>query len=192
MWTTLAKLHSLFRICILSLYRLSDEILNGSYIFLDFFPCRLLPSHPPHLIMLSAFPSSFFKQSLHIGIGTKIVKKDFIRTAIEIEPPVSESSTKISKFHAPTDSEDKFHKVRIKNWPPIEFKLESHWLRIRRHDHQLGTRWVGFPLLGTWRLTTETMQMFQIPHPSPRVASAFNRTKTKHHWLNHLKTLHKH
>ena len=30
--------------------------------------------------------------------------------AIELEPPVSVSSTKISKFHAPSDSEYKFHK----------------------------------------------------------------------------------
>ena len=32
----------------------------------------------------------------------------------------------------------------------------------------------------------------QIPHPSPRVASTHNRTKTNHHQLNHLQTLHKH
>ena len=80
-----------------------------------FFPRRLLPPHPPHLIILPASPSSFFKQSSHIGIGTKIVNKDSIRTAIELGPPVSESSTKISKFHAPTDSEHKFHKARIEN-----------------------------------------------------------------------------
>ena len=73
--------------------------------------------------MLSASPSSFFKQNLHIGIGTKIVNKDSIRTIIELVPPVLESSTKISKFYAPTDSKQKFHKARIKNWPRIEFKL---------------------------------------------------------------------
>ena len=73
--------------------------------------------------MRSASPSSFFKQSLHKVIGTKIVNKDSIQTVIEIGPPVSQSSTKISKFHAPTDSEQKFHKARIENWPPIEFKL---------------------------------------------------------------------
>ena len=74
--------------------------------------------------MLSASPSSFFKQSSHIRIGTKIVKKDSIRTAIELGPAVSESSTKISKFHAPAASEYQFHKVRIENWPPIEMKLD--------------------------------------------------------------------
>ena len=51
----------------------------------------------------------------YIGVGTKIVNKDSIRTAIELGPPVSESSTKISKFHAPTDSEHKFNKARIEN-----------------------------------------------------------------------------
>ena len=73
--------------------------------------------------MLFASPSSFFKQSSHIGIDTKIINKDSIWTAIELGLPVSESSTKISKFHAPTDSEHKFHKARIESWPPIEFKL---------------------------------------------------------------------
>ena len=87
----------------------------GHKFFFIFFPCRLLPSHPPNLIILSAYLSSFFKQRSHIGIGAKIVNKDSIRTAIKLGQPVSESSTKISKFHAPTDSEHKFHKARIEN-----------------------------------------------------------------------------
>ena len=33
---------------------------------------------------------------------------------------------------------------------------------------------------------------FQILHLSPRVTSTPNRTKTKHHWLNHLQILHTH
>ena len=90
---------------------------------LIFFHVGYFPLIRPHLIILSASPSSFFKQSSHIGIGTKIVNKDSIQTAVELGPSVSESSTKISKFHAPTDSEHKFHKARIKNWSPIEFKL---------------------------------------------------------------------
>ena len=108
----------------ITLYQLSDETLNGSYVFLHFIRRRLLSPHPPHLRMLSAPPSSFFKQSSNIGIGSKIVKKDSIQTAIKFGLAVSESSTKISKFHAPTVSEHKFHKGRIENWPPIEFKLE--------------------------------------------------------------------
>ena len=81
----------------------------------NFFPRRLLPPHPSHLIIHSASPSFFFKQSSHIRIGTKIVNKDSIRTAIELVLPVSDSSTKISKFHALTDSEHKFHKARSEN-----------------------------------------------------------------------------
>ena len=79
--------------------------------------------HRFFFIYFPTSPSLFFKQSSHIGIGTKIVSKDSIGAVIELGPPVSESSTKISKFHAPTDSEHKFHKARIENLPPIEFKL---------------------------------------------------------------------
>ena len=43
--------------------------------------------------------------------------------------PVSEFSTKISYFYAPTESEQKFHKTGVKNWLPIGFGL-------------------GFPLIG--------------------------------------------
>ena len=88
-----------------------------------FFRCRLLPPYPLHLIILSASPSSLFKQSSRMGIETKIVNKGSIRTAIKLGPPVSESSVKISKFHAPTDSEHKFHEARIENWSLMEFKL---------------------------------------------------------------------
>ena len=95
----------------------------GHKFFFIFFHVGYFPLISPYLIILSASPSSFFKQSSHIGIGTKLVNKDSIRAAIELGPPVSESSTKISKFHAPTDSEHKFHKARIENWPPTEFKL---------------------------------------------------------------------
>ena len=37
---------------------------------------------------------------------------------IELGPPVSESSTRISKFHDPTDSEDKFYKKGSKTGYP--------------------------------------------------------------------------
>ena len=146
-----------------TLYQLSDEILNGSSIFLHFFPCRLLPPHPLHLIMLFASPSPFFKQSSHIKM--KIVNKHSLWMAIEPGQPVSESSTNISKFHAHTDSEHKFHKARIKNWPPIEFGLGFPWLRIRKHNQQLEAPWVGVPLLGTQSSTTETVQVFSSPTP---------------------------
>ena len=35
--------------------------------------------------------------------------------------PVSESSTRTSKVHAPTGSEHKFNKTGIENWLPIGF-----------------------------------------------------------------------
>ena len=95
----------------------------GHKFFFIFLLSSLLPPHPPNLLILSASPSSFFKQSLNIGIATKIFDKDSIRIGIELRPPVSEYSTKISKFHVPTDSEHKFYKARIENRPPIKFKL---------------------------------------------------------------------
>ena len=55
----------------------------------------------------------------------------------------------ISKFHALTDSEHKFHKARIENWLSIGFELECSWLGIRSHNHRLGNKWVEVPLLGT-------------------------------------------
>ena len=73
-----------------TLYQLSDKILNIIN-FSFFFPCRLLPPHPPHLIILFASFSSFFKQGLYIGIRMKIVNKHSIRTAIKHGPAVSES-----------------------------------------------------------------------------------------------------
>ena len=152
----------------------------GHKFFFIFFSCRLFLPHFPHLIIRSASPSSFFKQSLHVGIGTKIVNKDSVWTAIELGPPASESSTKISKFHAPTNSEHKFHKARIENWLPIEFKPGSPWLRIRTHNHQLGTCWVGVLLLGTRSSTTETVQLFQNPTPITQsgIGQQWNKTQT--------------
>ena len=42
---------------------------------------------------------------------------------IELGPPVLKSSTRISYFYAPTDSEYKFHKTKIRNCVPIGFGL---------------------------------------------------------------------
>ena len=44
---------------------------------------------------------------------------------IELGLPISESSTRISKFDVPTDSEHKFNKTEIENWLPIRFNLGS-------------------------------------------------------------------
>ena len=147
-----------------------------TYIIYLLIYCVLHSPNLLRLIRLSAFPSSFFKQSSHIRIGTKIENNHSIRTEIKLGLPVSESSTKISKYHAPTGSKHKFNKGIIENWSPIEFKLGFPGLRIRSHNHQL----------------LKLCKCSQIPLPPPRVASASNRTKTNHHWLSHLQTLHKH
>ena len=47
---------------------------------------------------------------------------------IELGPPVSKSSTRISKFYNSTDSEHKLHKTRIENWHSIGFELEFPWM----------------------------------------------------------------
>ena len=38
-------------------------------------------------------------------------------------PPVLESSTRIPKCYAPTESEHKFNKMEIENWLPIGYNL---------------------------------------------------------------------
>ena len=43
-----------------------------------------------------------------------MVNKDSIQIAMELGPPVLESSTKISKFHGPIDSEHNFIKRESK------------------------------------------------------------------------------
>ena len=68
-----------------------------------------------------------------------------IRTGVELRPPMSESSTKISKFYAHSDSEHKFHKARIEIWLPIGFKLRYPWLVTCSYNHRLGICWVGVP-----------------------------------------------
>ena len=50
-----------------------------------------------------------------------------ILTVTELEPPVSESSTRIWKFYAHNNSELKFHKLGIENWLPMGLNLGSFW-----------------------------------------------------------------
>ena len=57
-----------------------------------------------------------------------------ILTVNEPGPPVLESSARISKFYAPTDSEHKFNKTEIENWPPIGYNLWSFWLGTHSHN----------------------------------------------------------
>ena len=73
--------------------------------------------------MLSASSSSvFFIQTNQLRV-------------IELGLPVSESSTKISKFYDLEYSEHKFHKTRIENWLFIGFKLQSPWLETYSHNY---------------------------------------------------------
>ena len=58
-----------------------------------------------------------------------------ILTVIELGPPVSESSTRISKFYTPFDSEHWFNKTGIENLLPIGFNLGSSSLWTRGHNH---------------------------------------------------------
>ena len=52
-----------------------------------------------------------------------------------------------------------------------------------------------YPSIKSWNNTGAislpwNCKYYKIPHPSLRVASNSNQTKTNHHWLNHLQTLH--
>ena len=75
-------------------------------------------------IMLSASPSSVFSQSLQYQIfKANTCSILILLTAIKLRLPVSESSTRFSKFYDPTDFEHKFYKTKIKKWLPIGFGL---------------------------------------------------------------------
>ena len=54
---------------------------------------------------------------------------------IELELRVSESSTRTTKFHAPTVSKDKFCETGIKNWLPTGIELGSFCMVTRRHNY---------------------------------------------------------
>ena len=82
------------------------------------------PSLPPHWF----FPHSLQYQNWKVN-------KYSILTVNELGPPVLESSARISKFYAPTDSEHKFNKREIKNRLPIECNLGSSWLGTCSDNH---------------------------------------------------------
>ena len=75
--------------------------------------------------MLSASLSSVFSHKVYNIRYEKEIRILSYLTLIELEPPVSESSTRISNFYDPTDSKYKFHKTRIENWLTIGFELGS-------------------------------------------------------------------
>ena len=80
-------------------------------------------------------PHRFSTQSLQCQNWN--ANKYSILTVNELGPPVLESSARISKFYAPTDSEHKFNKTEIENWLPIGYNLGSSWLGTRSHTATL-------------------------------------------------------
>ena len=79
--------------------------------------------------MLSA---PLYPPDLH-KVHNIIIEKSFL-TVNELGPPVLESSARITKFYAPTDSKHKFIKVEIENWLPIGYNLGSSWLGTHSHN----------------------------------------------------------
>ena len=45
------------------------------------------------------------------------------------------TATWISKFYDPTDSEHKFHNIKIENWLSIGFEMEYPWLGTYSQNH---------------------------------------------------------
>ena len=70
--------------------------------------------HPPHWLSTQSLQYQDWKANKHS-----------ILTVNELVPSVLESSTRISKFYAPTDSEHKLHKTEIENWLLIGCNLRS-------------------------------------------------------------------
>ena len=118
---------------------------------------------------------------------------------------MSESSTSISKFYEPPDSDHKFHKTRIENWLSIGFELGFPWQRTYCYNHytMFNTQddregvlnfyiSISKVLEQSWRAFTslKLCKCSQNPHPVYRQHQT--PTKTNHHLLNHLQTLHTH
>ena len=85
--------------------------------------CFLSSRSPPHRFSTQSSQYQNWKAN-----------KYSILTVNELGPPVLESSARISKFYAPTDSEHKFNKTEIENWLPIGYNLGSSWLGTRSHN----------------------------------------------------------
>ena len=80
--------------------------------------------------------SSFFSHKIHIIRFEKQISILSQLTVIELGPPVSEFSTRISTFYGPTDSKHKLYKTRVKNWLSIGSELGSPRLGTCSHNHQ--------------------------------------------------------
>ena len=122
---------------------------------------------------------------------------------IELGPPVSESSTRISKLYDPTDSEHKCHKTKIQYFLSIDFELDPpDWeptvitttpCSAYSIMGRLKVLYTHLQILGTilpvdtslllncasaLKIYTQCPEKHQMP------------TKTNHHLLNHLQILH--
>ena len=85
------------------------------------------------------------------------------------------------------DSGHKFQKTGIESWLIIGINLAL----ITNGESLI------YPSIKSWNNPGDTSlpgncASVQIPHPSLWVAWNPNKTKTNHHWLNHLQTLHTH
>ena len=96
--------------------------------------------------------------------------------AIELEPPVSKSSTGSRNFYLPpTDSEHKFHKTGIENWLPIGFNLEIIIIIITTVGERLK---VLYSHPKSLRITLETYHKPKtaqvLSNPTPSLKSSTN------------------
>ena len=94
--------------------------------------------------------------------------KNSILAVNELGPLVLEFSARISKFHAPTDSECKFNKMEIKKWLPMGYKLRSSWLGTCSHNCYtmfIGITMETFHFLGSVQV---------LSNPTPIIQSSIN------------------
>ena len=79
------------------------------------------PQEKVNKIMIPFSPSQVFHTKF--SISKSQAKRYSVLTSTKLGPPLSESSTKISNFHAPTASEHKLCKTGNENWLPTGIKL---------------------------------------------------------------------
>ena len=117
---------------------------------------------------------------------------------------MSESSTRISKCYAPADSEHKSDKTGIENWLLIGFSLGSFWrepvvITTTLYSTTNGLSYIRYVPL---HKVLNNPEDIALPWNCTGVLKSHdnhlelhkppNRTKTNHHPLNHLQTLHTH
>ena len=127
-----------------------------------------------------------FPHKVHISVLK--ASKYSILMGIELKPLVSESLI---------DSQNIMLHWFWTNWLPIGFNLALITTTLCSTTNGESLK-VLYTHPWSLAITLETFtslklcKCYQIPHPSLRVASNPNKTKTNYHWLNHLTTLHTH